>query len=123
MKQGGRNIILVCDFIYSLVTLQINSFTCNTHILYVRRNQIISIHTSKIQQNNRMTEEAMQRLPELAAMTKNYTGAELEGLIRSTVSFGKLDVRFDYLENFQSYNQTQHSYIFQSHKFQLYTDT
>lgn len=51
------------------------------------RLQIINIHTQKMQKSKRITEEALEKLPVLAAMTKNYTGAELEALIRAAVSF------------------------------------
>ena len=51
------------------------------------RLQIINIHTTKMRENGRITEEALNKLPELAAKTKNYTGAEIEGLVRSATSF------------------------------------
>ena len=51
------------------------------------RLQIINIHTTKMRENGRITDEAMSKLPELAAKTKNYTGAEIEGLVRSATSF------------------------------------
>jgi vesicle-fusing ATPase len=51
------------------------------------RLQIINIHTSKMRKNNRMTEAAINHLPELAESTKNFTGAEIEGLVRNAASF------------------------------------
>ena len=51
------------------------------------RLQIINIHTAKMRASKRVTPNAIEMLPELARRSKNYTGAELEGLIRSTVSF------------------------------------
>jgi vesicle-fusing ATPase len=51
------------------------------------RTQIIDIHTSTMRSKSRITPAALERLPELARLTKNYTGAELEGLIRSAASF------------------------------------
>jgi vesicle-fusing ATPase len=32
-------------------------------------------------------QEALERLPELAARAKNFTGAEIEGLVRNAASF------------------------------------
>ena len=51
------------------------------------RLQIINIHTDKIKKSNRMSKDALDNLELLAKRTKNYTGAEIEGLIRLTVSF------------------------------------
>ena len=51
------------------------------------RLQIINIHTDKMRNNDRLSQEAQDRLPQLAEMTKNYTGAEIEGLVRSATSF------------------------------------
>jgi len=46
---------------------------------------ILNIHTAKMRlaHPKRLTPEAEQRLPELAEATKNYSGAELAGLVRS----------------------------------------
>ncbi|KAF9580111.1 transport between ER and Golgi ATPase protein [Lunasporangiospora selenospora] len=49
------------------------------------RLQILKIHTSKIKENNIMDEDV--DLIELAALTKNFTGAEIGGLVRSATSF------------------------------------
>jgi vesicle-fusing ATPase len=51
------------------------------------RLQIIHIHTEKMRNNNRISAEAIEKLPELAEMTKNFTGAEIEGLVRNAASF------------------------------------
>jgi vesicle-fusing ATPase len=51
------------------------------------RVQILNIHTMKMRASNRVSQEAVNNLPELARRTKNYTGAELEGMVRSAVSF------------------------------------
>ena len=51
------------------------------------RVQILNIHTMKMRASNRVSQEAVDKLPELARRTKNYTGAELEGMVRSAVSF------------------------------------
>eukprot|EP00002_Diphylleia_rotans_P008015 TRINITY_DN1767_c0_g1_i1.p1 TRINITY_DN1767_c0_g1~~TRINITY_DN1767_c0_g1_i1.p1 ORF type:complete len:467 (+),score=110.84 TRINITY_DN1767_c0_g1_i1:1312-2712(+) len=49
------------------------------------RLQILKIHTSKIERNNFMGPDV--ELPELATMTKNFSGAEIEGLVKSATSF------------------------------------
>lgn len=51
------------------------------------RQQILKIHTAKMRANKRVSEHALEMLGELAAETKNFTGAELEGLVRNAVSF------------------------------------
>lgn len=51
------------------------------------RLQIINIHTTKMRDNGRITDDAAGKLGLLAASTKNYTGAEIEGLVRSATSF------------------------------------
>jgi vesicle-fusing ATPase len=51
------------------------------------RTQILKIHTSAMVKNNRIDPEVIEKLPELATMTKNYTGAECEGMVRSAASF------------------------------------
>lgn len=51
------------------------------------RLQIINIHTNKMRTSNRMTTVALDHLGELAKRSKNFTGAEIEGLVRSAVSF------------------------------------
>lgn len=50
------------------------------------RMQIIQIHTANMRQHNRMTDEAVENMPVLAARTKNFTGAELQGLTNAASS-------------------------------------
>jgi vesicle-fusing ATPase len=49
------------------------------------RSQILKIHTAKMKENNVMGTDV--DLPELAALTKNFSGAELSGLVKSATSF------------------------------------
>ncbi|TPX40620.1 hypothetical protein SeMB42_g05915 [Synchytrium endobioticum] len=49
------------------------------------RFQILNIHTAKMRNNNLMDVDVDLR--ELATLTKNFTGAEIAGLIRSALSF------------------------------------
>ncbi|KAJ7715218.1 vesicular-fusion protein SEC18 [Mycena olivaceomarginata] len=49
------------------------------------RHQILNIHTAKMRTNRVMDEDV--DLEELAAKTKNFSGAELNGLIKSATSF------------------------------------
>jgi vesicle-fusing ATPase len=49
------------------------------------RSQIIKIHTAKMKENKVMGTDV--DLPELAALTKNFSGAELAGLVKSATSF------------------------------------
>ncbi|KAK3387541.1 P-loop containing nucleoside triphosphate hydrolase protein [Podospora didyma] len=49
------------------------------------RGQILKIHTSKMKENKVMGEDV--NLVELAALTKNFSGAELSGLVKSATSF------------------------------------
>ncbi|KAF8165629.1 vesicular-fusion protein SEC18 [Crassisporium funariophilum] len=49
------------------------------------RYQILNIHTSKMRNNGVMDDDV--DLPELASMTKNFSGAEIGGLIKSATSF------------------------------------
>ncbi|KAJ1719416.1 transport between ER and Golgi ATPase protein [Coemansia erecta] len=49
------------------------------------RLQIIKIHTAKIRQNEILGEDV--NLEELAALTKNYSGAEIAGLVKSASSY------------------------------------
>lgn len=51
------------------------------------RLQILNIHTKKMIESNRIDPDAVARLKDLAAITKNYTGAELEGLVRNAFSY------------------------------------
>ncbi|OAY82158.1 Vesicle-fusing ATPase [Ananas comosus] len=49
------------------------------------RLQILQIHTNKMKENSFLAPDVS--LQELAARTKNYSGAELEGVVKSAVSF------------------------------------
>ncbi|RAL52485.1 hypothetical protein DM860_007342 [Cuscuta australis] len=49
------------------------------------RLQILQIHTNKMKENSFLAPDV--NLPELAARTKNYSGAELEGVVKSATSF------------------------------------
>ncbi|GAB2229919.1 hypothetical protein Droror1_Dr00014175 [Drosera rotundifolia] len=49
------------------------------------RLQILEIHTNKMKENSFLAPDV--NLAELAARTKNYSGAELEGVVKSAVSF------------------------------------
>ncbi|KAK4152873.1 P-loop containing nucleoside triphosphate hydrolase protein [Chaetomidium leptoderma] len=49
------------------------------------RSQILKIHTAKMKENKVMGSDV--DLPELAALTKNFSGAELSGLVKSATSF------------------------------------
>lgn len=51
------------------------------------RLQILNIKTADMKKNNRIAPEAIENMPTLAADAKNYTGAELEGLVRNAASF------------------------------------
>eukprot|EP00920_Eleutheroschizon_duboscqi_P026202 GHVT01064750.1.p1 GENE.GHVT01064750.1~~GHVT01064750.1.p1 ORF type:complete len:640 (-),score=159.32 GHVT01064750.1:987-2906(-) len=49
------------------------------------RAQILEIHTKKLKQSNRLAQDV--DLPELAERTKNFSGAEIEGLVRAALSY------------------------------------
>lgn len=49
------------------------------------RQEILNIHTRKMRENNCLAPDV--NITELAEITKNFTGAELEGLVRSARSF------------------------------------
>lgn len=49
------------------------------------RLQILTIHTSKMRENGIMDRDV--DLNELAAATKNFSGAEINGLVKSATSF------------------------------------
>ncbi|KAG5179613.1 P-loop containing nucleoside triphosphate hydrolase protein [Tribonema minus] len=51
------------------------------------RLQIITIHTSKMKEHGRIDTTALEHLPELARRTKNFSGAEIEGLVKSAASY------------------------------------
>ena len=47
--------------------------------------QILNIHTTKMKQNRLMDTDV--DLLELATLTKNFSGAEISGLVKSATSF------------------------------------
>lgn len=49
------------------------------------RLQIFNIHTSAMRNNKSLGEDV--DLPDLASRTKNFSGAEIEGLVKSATSF------------------------------------
>jgi vesicle-fusing ATPase len=51
------------------------------------RTQILNIHTANMKKNNRMTPELVDKLPHIAEMTKNFSGAEIEGLVKAASSY------------------------------------
>eukprot|EP00429_Kryptoperidinium_foliaceum_P039055 CAMPEP_0176171156 /NCGR_PEP_ID=MMETSP0120_2-20121206/87617_1 /TAXON_ID=160619 /ORGANISM="Kryptoperidinium foliaceum, Strain CCMP 1326" /LENGTH=746 /DNA_ID=CAMNT_0017508967 /DNA_START=135 /DNA_END=2371 /DNA_ORIENTATION=+ len=51
------------------------------------RLQILKIHTRNMKKANRITPDALERLPELASKAKNFSGAELEGLVKAASSY------------------------------------
>ena len=48
------------------------------------RSQILRIHTTRMQENGKLTPDF--DINELAASTKNFSGAEIEGLVRAATS-------------------------------------
>jgi len=48
------------------------------------RMQILNIHTAKIRENKKLAHDV--DIDELASETKNFSGAEIEGLIRAATS-------------------------------------
>lgn len=69
------------------------------------RQAILQIHTKKMRENNRL--DADVNLPELAALTKNFSGAELIGLTKAAASYafqrkmkvGAMTVQADDVQN------------------------
>ena len=51
------------------------------------RIQVLNIHTKRMKESNRLTPEVVQRLDEIAEKTKNFSGAELEGLVKAASSY------------------------------------
>jgi len=51
------------------------------------RLQILGIHTKNMQKANRITPDVLARMPEIAERTKNFSGAEIEGLIKAATSY------------------------------------
>eukprot|EP00903_Cladosiphon_okamuranus_P006984 g6797.t1 len=51
------------------------------------RLQILQIHTRGMKEKGRLDKETADNMEELARMTKNYSGAEIEGLVKSAASY------------------------------------
>ena len=51
------------------------------------RMQILNIHTKNMRESKRITPEVMKRLPEIAEKCKNFSGAEIEGLVKAASSY------------------------------------
>lgn len=51
------------------------------------RTQILGIHTKNMREANRITPEVLERMPEIAEKTKNFSGAEIEGLVKAATSY------------------------------------
>lgn len=51
------------------------------------RLQILTIHTNKMRVNGRIAKDALENMGELSRQTKNFTGAEIEGLVKSAASY------------------------------------
>mmetsp|Transcript_26423 Transcript_26423/g.105740 ORF Transcript_26423/g.105740 Transcript_26423/m.105740 type:complete len:405 (+) Transcript_26423:3-1217(+) len=51
------------------------------------RLQILEIKTANMKESGRLTAEAEHVLPDVAKRTKNFSGAELEGLVKSAASY------------------------------------
>jgi len=51
------------------------------------RLQILEIKTASMKASQRLSSDAVDALPELAGRTKNFSGAELEGLVKSAASY------------------------------------
>lgn len=49
--------------------------------------QILQIKTASMREHNRLAKDAEARMPELAARTKNFSGAEIEGLCKAAASY------------------------------------
>lgn len=51
------------------------------------RLQILGIHTRSMKEANRIKPEVIARLPEIAEKSKNFSGAEIEGLVKAASSY------------------------------------
>lgn len=51
------------------------------------RIQVINIHTKSMREHNRIAPDVIPKIPELAKKTKNFSGAEIEGLVKAATSF------------------------------------
>ncbi|CAM9657769.1 unnamed protein product [Pylaiella littoralis] len=51
------------------------------------RLQILNIHTSGMKEKGRLDKKTAENMEELAMLTKNFSGAEIEGLVKSAASY------------------------------------
>ena len=51
------------------------------------RTQILNIHTKSMKESKRITPEALENLGGIAEKAKNFSGAELEGLVKAATSY------------------------------------
>lgn len=51
------------------------------------RMQILTIHTRGMKEKGRLDQETMDNMEELSKLTKNFSGAEIEGLVKSAASY------------------------------------
>jgi len=51
------------------------------------RMQILNIHTANMRKLNKMTPEAVEKLHFIAEQSKNFSGAEIEGLVKAATSY------------------------------------
>jgi vesicle-fusing ATPase len=51
------------------------------------RLQILGIHTKSMKESNRISLEVVDRLDEISEKTKNFSGAEIEGLVKAATSY------------------------------------
>lgn len=51
------------------------------------RSQILNIHTKSMRESNRIEKEVSERMDEIADKSKNFSGAEIEGLVKAATSY------------------------------------
>lgn len=51
------------------------------------RSQILNIHTKSMKEANRISREAIDNMDMVATKTKNFSGAEIEGLVKAATSY------------------------------------
>ena len=51
------------------------------------RLSILHIHTQNMNKSNRLHSDVIERMDEIAEKTKNFSGAELEGLVKAATSY------------------------------------
>lgn len=49
------------------------------------REQILNIHTARLREHNKLSSDV--NLKEFSEITRNYSGAEIEGLVRAAMTF------------------------------------